>query len=573
MNEHLQRLLDAFSDEAPNTDNITNQLRELGDEDLTKLDEDAIEAFYAIRKQDNVSADDMAKLELVSQAADAVRAESTKRVEEAQAREDKLAELDSKFSTKNETEGGEEDPQATQEATEAADQAPVLVTASGTKSRPRVDLAALAAKQPADVRHVADNTTGADNIHSTTLVAAADVPDFAAGQEITSINQLARAVSGRFAGMPIGTKGVAEMRRSVAILHRNLPAELVASGDRSAFDVVEYAANESRLPGGSLTAAAGWCTPSEVDYALCDPISGDDGYVDLPTIQVTRGGLRYPSTPDFSAIYDLIPDQILCEPEIISGIEKECVTVPCPTWIDHRLCVAPFCVQSEILMEKAFPEMIQFFLAEALKARRRRINAYTIAQMADASTDVPAVPASLGASGSVLDAVALLAAWYRDLNRTNLGFTLEIVAPHWLREVVRSDISKRRGVGVEAVSNADIDAHFRVRGVRVQWVYDWQTLAPGTGGPPPVHVPPSEWPTEVQILIFAAGAFVKGVSDVIRLDAVYDSASLKQNIYTKLFFEDALAIIPRCYQSLNVTIPLCINGAVGPEIDLCAATP
>src|SRR5690606_41809044 len=78
----------------------------------------------------------------------------------------------------------------------------------------------------------------------------------------------------------------------VLALHDALPI----SG--RAFSLAKFAADEKRLQGGSLiksaememkkgrslTAAVGWCAPSEVIYNLCD-LASLDGILDLPEIQ------------------------------------------------------------------------------------------------------------------------------------------------------------------------------------------------------------------------------------------------------------------------------------------------
>ena len=63
--------------------------------------------------------------------------------------------------------------------------------------------------------------------------------------------------------------------------------------------------------------------------------------------------------------------------------------------------------------------------------------------------------------------------------------TLEVVLPHWLLPIIRADIALRQGAQSIDVSDAQINSSFANRGLRVQWVYNWQALA-GTGTPPDV---------------------------------------------------------------------------------------
>jgi len=67
----------------------------------------------------------------------------------------------------------------------------------------------------------------------------------------------------------------------------------------------------------------------------------------------------------------------------------------------------------------------------------------------------------------------------------------------------------------------------------------------------------------IAALIYPAGTWVKGTTDVITLDAVYDSATLLTNEYTALFAEEGIALIQRCYDSYKVTVNTCTSGQTG----------
>jgi hypothetical protein len=67
----------------------------------------------------------------------------------------------------------------------------------------------------------------------------------------------------------------------------------------------------------------------------------------------------------------------------------------------------------------------------------------------------------------------------------------------------------------------------------------------------------------MEVLVYPAGTFVKGTSPVINLDAVYDAASLKQNLYTALFYEQGVLLLKKCYTAYKATIPLCSAGVSG----------
>jgi hypothetical protein len=140
----------------------------------------------------------------------------------------------------------------------------------------------------------------------------------------------------------------------------------------------------------------------------------------------------------------------------------------------------------------------------------------------------------------------------RQKYRLAFGHTLEVVAPYWIKGAIRSDLGLRTGQ-TGPVSDQQINSHFAARGLRVSFVYDWQEMSTTA----------LEYPATFNVLMFPAGTFVKGVADVINLNAVYDAASLAVNTYTALFFEHAILVAQMCYESQKITLPVCIAGRTG----------
>lgn len=613
----LQTLIDKL---AENSDaDLGEMFAELTVEELSTMDTDGVAAFDAIRRQDEgLTADDVAKLETIATAVDRVRAETARREQASAELASRVDELATKLApaVAETDDGGEPAEQPAPEpvvepaAAEAETSAPAaeLVLASGTpapvvaRRSARVDLAAVRARQPETAGRAPERAGG-----TVSIVAAGDVPGFAAGQRIDSTREIAEALTARFKAMPIGAPGVTH-RAGVAVFRRNLPAELVASG-KNDMEVVDYAADERRLPGGSLIAAVqqrmgsltaatidpspvpqdNWCSPSETDYTLCTPLESDFGMLDLPTIQVRRGGIRYPKAISWPDLYASVttyapPDstdpasgtgaQILPPDGITGPLDgpaiKHCITIPCPEWAEERLHAAPFCVDSEIPMETAWPELVDQYVQRALIARQHRINAYLLNEIETRAKNGFAVvaPDSLSASWTVFDAIRLYASWYRDLNRMPAGATLETILPAWVKELIKADMGKRVAVGADIITDAQVAAQFLALGIRVQWVRDWQDLATVTvGGTPEAPTfdwpMPTGWPDQLRIVMYPAGTFVRGVADIIRLDAIYDSQSLLRNRYMKTFMEDGLMIVQRCYAAMHLTVNLCMNGLSG----------
>lgn len=603
MNEFLQRLLDliAGKDGQAKPEDMTAWFKEFDRATLSTMDDAALEAFTELRKGE-VNDDVTAQLRTLADASTLIRAEDTRRQEIATARAAEVDELATRMARPPKGDDPDSAPAEPQPADPAAPPAepqpgepgapppadappstPAPAPAPAPEPQPAlvaspprspVSLSAIRARQPQGSGRVSADKTPADDgrDYVTTLVAGADIPTVAPGAEITDIAGLAEAWQGTFSRFPVGTEGVGSISRTVAILRRTSETLTAGVDPKSDYKMIEDLCDETRLPGGSLLqamlAGAGWCTPSDQDFTLCPPLEGDDGYMDVAQFIVNHGGIKWPKFQPWQELYAAVPEQILCEVDLIADTPKVCVTATCPTWLEQRLCAAPFCVISDIPMETAWPQLMDQFATRALRARRRRLNAYTIARIAALATPVSGLDI-LGSSHSVYDSLNLIVAWYKDLNKMPDGATLEAVAPRWLRSHLKADLAKRDAVGVEAVTNQDVLTHFANVETRPQFVYDWQSIAPGAGGPPQTFTPPTAWPSTVDILLYPAGTFAKGVKPMVNINAVYDSTMLKTNKYMKTFFEDAFLITQRCHQAMRITIPLCASGLMGARVDAC----
>jgi hypothetical protein len=356
--------------------------------------------------------------------------------------------------------------------------------------------------------------------------------------------------------------GRSVQRHSIAAIERRYPAEFRVTEASDVRAMLERVRNEARLPGGSLaasqlqrvqagralTAAAGWCAPSEILYDLFS-LSSLDGMLGVPTVQASRGGFQIPDDggPDFSVVYDLIGDDgdvILTEYEVENGAEKVCVEVPCPDFTDVRLDVAYLCLTGNLLQQRGYPEAVTQFSQEATTALAHKVNASMIARLVAGSAAPVTIsePASSDDAASNLLSAVELAVWdMRYRHRMAFNTTVEVVLPAWVVGPIRASLARRRGVSEMAVTDTEIVSWFTMRGASVQFVYDWQDAF--TGGAFGGASAATAFPTTVSFLIYPAGTWVKAEQDVIALDTIYDNAMLTHNQFTALFVEDGLAAL------------------------------
>lgn len=389
----------------------------------------------------------------------------------------------------------------------------------------------------------------------------ATAPNYRAGS--VSMFDLAEALEGMTSGRAIRTVGTgARTTAQFGHISRNIAADLTGNDEASLAAAISNATDEKRLDGNSLVAAGGWCAPSETIYDFL-PTTPATGLLSLPEVGINRGGLRYPVEPDFSALYDASKYH-MTEAEAIAGTTKECIEIPCADMAEMRLEVQWTCITGNLLSNKGWPELTAKFLAEATKGHLHRLSAARLrAVKGFAESVTPGIP-SLGTVGTVLNAVELHA---EDLRlKYRLGdATIEGIAPAWLRPVLRADLAYRDKVLPEQVTDQELDAHFANRGVRFQYIDDYQTDIIGAG---PADL---AYPEAVEVILYPAGTFFSAVENVINLGVTYDSTGLSRNQRTEMFLEDGYGVGKRAYEARALTIPVNVNGHTGLRAEVVAA--
>ena len=66
--------------------------------------------------------------------------------------------------------------------------------------------------------------------------------------------------------------------------------------------------------------------------------------------------------------------------------------------------------------------------------------------------------------------------------------------------------------------------------------------------------------------MYPAGTFVMLTTDVIRLDAIYDSVGLSTNTYTAIFVEEGIALANVCHDPRRISIDFSVTGLTAAAI-------
>lgn len=391
------------------------------------------------------------------------------------------------------------------------------------------------------------------------ITASADVPGFATGSVLNDLDDVAEGFIQRFSAMPRGKVGNVQNRYGVAQITKPRTDGLTIDKFRSLQDLLQAASVEARLPGGSLTAAGGWCAPSETVYDLCT-IESTDGLWDIPEVQVSRGGLNFTKGPSFEDFYAYAATAFQTEAEAEAGTLKVCIPVECPPFQDVRLDAAYACVSAGILTNAAYPELIRRYIEGTLIAQRHAVSARMIAAAEAITGPAVSIPDVWANALSILHALELVAEGERDRFRMARAATLEVLLPFWVRPALRADLANRTGVELTNVTDAMLDAHFTNRGMRVQWLYNYQSIAV-TG-----DTVATDYPDTLEAIMYPAGTFVMLTTDVIRLDAIYDSVGLSTNTYTAIFVEEGIALANVCHDPRRISIDFSVTGLTAAAI-------
>lgn len=406
------------------------------------------------------------------------------------------------------------------------------------------------------------------------LVASAEIPNVAQGSVLNDMDALVAAMHLRARALPVGRLGIDAIQYPVATMQLDHRFMLDMGATPDQINEVLTAATDV----DALVAAGGWCSPSEISYDFYNIVC-EDGMLDLPTVGINRGGMRWPTSPSYGDIvnnywsWNETQDIAALTGTAQSGT-KVCYRVPCPTFNEQRLHCDGLCLTVGNLMEDAFPELIANHTRLLFAGQAHRLNTLRINELllpANSTGVTGNVAGGQGLVAPVLGYLELQAIDLREKYRMCEDAVLEVILPRWLRGAMRSDLRKRTGMGLEAlaVSDAMLMNMFDLLNIRIQWVTDWQV---GSTGFPGGATAITAWPTTVQFLMFPAGTFVLGRGLQLNLGVIRDSVMNATNDHTAQWMEECWLIAKIGHESRLGTISICASGMTG-AATLTACTP
>lgn len=399
------------------------------------------------------------------------------------------------------------------------------------------------------------------------LTASADIPGYGAGVKLSGMAELTMATIARAKSLPITHRGDDAPRYPIAALNRNFKYMLDPNATPEQINEVLTAATNPDI----MIAAGGWCSPSEISYDFFNLVC-DDGALDMPTVGINRGGIRWPISPSFADVTASTALWSWTETQDIAAITgtaqsgtKTCGRVPCVEFDEERLHCDGICLTVGNLTEDSYPELISNFTKLLFSAHFHKMNRARINELRalSASFTVTNGDAGSGVVAPVLGALELQAQDYRARYAMCKDAVLEVIAPKWLRGAMRSDLRKRMGSGTDMLSASDayLMQLFDAINVRVQWVSDYQERTTGYPGVPATMM--TAWPTTVEFMMMAPGTAVLGQGLRLDLGIIRDSVLNATNDHTAEWMEECWLIFQPGHEIRRITVNICPDGTTG----------
>lgn len=575
---------------------LPEDLTGLTDEELAALREQAVAQFDEIYgAEGGPAASDVARATDLADSIEKIQSETDRRGQVAADAQEQLAQLRNRVHGEGEpaasdgTDGGDEDTDAGEsDDAGAAAQDPALVADA---HRPPVRTGP---------RDLGGTNPRRGNLNASLRAAQNAAPNPNVPRPVTDMVITAAAAT---SGAPIGHR-FTNLDSLAGFLHQQARSLSITNGNPSYTPLATVQNRYDKVVGKNtdpatverlmkeitdvdvLVAAGGWCAPSENRYEFWDvSCQARTGLIDIPTIGIDRGGVRWPTSPTLADVFanpaafapfgaqfsNASVPWLWTESDDVAAVtgtgKKPTIRVPCAAYNEARLECYGYSLTAGNLADSAFPEATKHFLSLLMAAQIRVENFRYIAQMVSLST--LATPASgIGAAGSgvvapLLGAIELAAIDYRAKFGMCVDDVLEIVLPDWVEGVIRSDLAKRTGIGLDAlaVTDAMIANWFDTRGVRLQLVGEYQLRTAGYPGY--AASPALAWPTTVEFMLYAAGTFVRGDGMTLDLGVVRDSVLNATNDHTAAWTEECHLIAKFGSEGRRYIVNICPDGTTG----------
>lgn len=421
------------------------------------------------------------------------------------------------------------------------------------------------------------------------LTASADIPQVPAGTQmglVATADALMKRVKNFSGPAPRGFEKVPVAFTSWELPEeRQLSLDAVENSKKIGKVVNEMVRlnNEGAFSGDTyqnpLTAAGGMCAPLSPDYSFLN-ISTDarpvrDG---LPSFQSVRGGIRFNDPIAFTTYNDAITvwdNQDDIDALTDSEVRKNCLRIDCGDETEVRIEAIVTCLTFGNLGAMTYPELVADAISKSAVAHARTAEQRLLEQM-DANSLVLTYGPVLSATRDVLFALNKYIAGFRYRNRTSSDFTLDLLVPAWLKNLLVADLSRQMpGDDTLAKAEAEVMGYLTNAGYRVFTTID---ANPRTGAGDQTWAAETtnseinDFPTKTRVRVFHPGAHVFLDQGQLDLGVVRDSTLNAANDY-QIFMETFEGLASPGFEPAVIDFTICPNGTASDVSDppVCGA--
>jgi hypothetical protein len=292
----------------------------------------------------------------------------------------------------------------------------------------------------------------------------------------------------------------------------------------------------------------------------------------LPSFQADRGGIRYIAPPVLSSygsavgVWTTALDTAYASGTSVSSATKDSLVVAAATETTAAADAVTLQLQFGNLATRAYPELIARHNELGLIQHAREAENNTLTAISSGSTAVTSTSV-LGVAVDFLLQVGRAAAGYRTRHRMDDLAPLRLIAPSWVKAAITADFGLQMpGDGATAVTDGDIEALLRARGINVCWTIDDTTFgAAQTSGAMNGFTNTFVW------YLFAEGTFLFLDGGTLDIGVIRDSTLVGTNDY-KMFVETFEGVAKVGVESIKVTSTIAVNGARSALRDSLGAT-
>ena len=397
------------------------------------------------------------------------------------------------------------------------------------------------------------------------IVAGADIPGFAAGQNLTDMNSVAQAFVERLKTIRRANGGDGEQTIVASIQSDYSDARTLTQGDAEANGAKITAAREEIA---ALVASGGFGTPSPQRYDIfgfgtdARPVKDS-----LPKFQADRGSISYIEPPQLADYADAVGVWTPDMDEAAAGnggsgsdVVKNLLVVQGAQTRYAEIDAITLQLQIGNLLSRAYPELVQRHNELALIQHARLAEKTILAKIGAGSTAVTA-SAQVGVARDFLVTVRKAATQYRSRHRLPLETPLQAIIPNWLFEAIASDLTLQMpGEDKLGVTNGEIRGYLSGSNVSFTASYDLNEF--GTQAPGALNSwdPDGSGAVTFDWFLFSEGTWLFLDGGSLDLGVVRDSTLVNTNDY-RMFVETFEGVAKIGIESLKVTQTFKVSGA------------